>query len=114
MGRKECTVKQITKLALGGCSLVVIMHILDCRMSPITIKFSTKSGNKYISHSLLNSLFIYLLRQSLPFLAMPYSVDGSLTAQQCLTSNAKLKAFPLEVAKAQQHTAENYFTRLTK
>lgn len=43
---------------------------------------------------------------------MPYYVDGSLMTQWCLTSQAKLKAFPLEVAKAQQHMADNYFSRL--
>lgn len=42
---------------------------------------------------------------------MPYSLDGSLMTQWCL-SQAKLKAFPLEVARAQQHTAQNHFTRL--
>lgn len=43
---------------------------------------------------------------------MPYSVDGSLMAQWCLTSQAKLIALPLEAAKAQQHAADNYFSCL--
>lgn len=50
-------------------------------------------------------------RKSLSFIPMPYSLNGSLMTRWCL-SQANLKAFPLKAAKAQQHTAKSYFTRL--
>ncbi len=87
----------------------------DFTLSPLTNhnQFSENQVTN-ISDTLLNNsnLLIYSFRKSLPFIAMPSSVDGNLIVQCCLTSQAMLKAFPLKVAKEQWHTAESYFTCL--